>query len=106
MIIGITMQQPTGAGQPTPEENGTVEGDFTKDGAPPAQVYVGGSMTGLENQFQALHVQQPQPEEMSSGQTSYSNYNGESVSNANDNDAEESEEDPVKLFVGQVSLLL
>jgi hypothetical protein len=78
------------------------------DHPPPRQVYVsevvGGmappGMESLENQFQSLGLQQEQvmgPEHPGS-----TNENGEDLG-SEDIEGEEHEEDPVKLFVGQVS---
>ena len=70
---------------------------------PPQQVYVNtgmhpsNGMDGLENQFQALGMNGP-PEHL---------YDMEDdAGEPTDNDEEESEEDPVKLFVGQVRIFV
>ena len=129
MIVGITMQQATGVGPPPHMNEAEVQSDETGGekyediperaasmpthqpsiGAtlPPQQVYVnpsGGqvidpSIGGLETQFHALGIN---PEE-GGDQTSQSQQNGDSSGNASaENDGEETEDDPMKLFVGQV----
>lgn len=138
MIVGITMQQPTGVAT-TPhevpgdkEEGLPVENEgrlklppssvYPHDSAqenpemhamPPQQVFVSAAMpgippaagiSGLENQFQSLGFKQ----EDSIGTDQLTNSGPNSESNNLDNleepehEGEESEDEPVKLFVGQV----
>ena len=76
---------------------------------PPQQVYVSSvvpgmppaSITGLENQFQSLGFKQEDSSGHATDQLTNSGPNSE-ANNLEENDAEEPEEDPVKLFVGQV----
>lgn len=81
------------------------------DVIPPHQVYVGSSivppaMAELETQFQSLQVAgfKPQDESIGTDQltTSAQNSDSNNIDEA-ENEGEESEEEPVKLFVGQVS---
>lgn len=73
---------------------------------PPPQVYVSAGvpgvpptgMTGLESDFQALGFKQ----EDSSGTDQLTNSGPNSENNLEEMEGEDSEEDPVKLFVGQV----
>jgi len=71
---------------------------------PPQQVYVNANgmghpgMTGLETQFQSLGFAQ---EDGGYDPNGHSQQNGDSAT-GDDNDGEDTEDDPVKLFVGQV----
>jgi hypothetical protein len=88
----------------TPQIHQPMNGDLP----PPRQVYVsevvGGmappGMESLENQFQSLGLQQEQV--MEPEHPGNTNENGEDLG-SEDIEGEEHEEDPVKLFVGQVS---
>ena len=108
MIVGIpAMQIPldSHASHPSPESSGatptaTAPYDSTSQmhplGMPPQQVYLSGEMTdmgALAHQFQALGMPtQQQPPQA-----------GDSEIGDDNDGTTETEEDPVKLFVGQVS---
>ena len=133
MIVGISMQQASGVAHSPEVLNGDLneatgeevelEGNYGLENSqvtpqihqpmngglpPPRQVYVsevvGGmappGMESLENQFQSLGLQQEQVMPEHPGNT---NENGEDLG-SEDIEGEENEEDPVKLFVGQVSI--
>lgn len=80
---------------------------------PPQQVYVHGmdpnqvyapNVAGLETQFQSLEIQQPGDGGMMNGQHQDHDHNPEGEENGDDNDeGEEGDDDPLKLFIGQVS---
>jgi hypothetical protein len=133
MIVGISMQQASGAAHPpdglisglneATVEEAELGGNYEHENSqvppqihqpmngglpPPRQVYVSevvGGMThpgmkSLENQFQSLGLQQEQV--MGAEYPGNTNQNGEDLGSE---DIEgEHEEDPVKLFVGQVSI--
>jgi hypothetical protein len=134
MIIGINMQQSSGAVHPpdglngdlneATEEEAELEGNYghenqlvspqihqpmNGDLPPPRQVYVsevvGGmahpGMASLDNQFQSLGLQQEQV--MGAEHPGNTNENGDDLGSEGI-EGEENEEDPVKLFVGQVSI--
>ena len=140
MIVGITMQQPTGVAHEPQEVPGDtqeglpVEGDeqqklptttvethvYAHDAAamnphlhvmPPQQVFVSAGMPGmppaagivaLENQFQSLGFKQE--DSIGTDQLTNSGPNSESNNIEEiEHEGDESEEEPVKLFVGQVS---
>jgi hypothetical protein len=89
----------------TPQIHQPMNGDLP----PPRQVYVSEVVGGmappgiesLENQFQSLGLQQEQV--MEPEHPGNTNENGEDLG-SEDIEGEEHEEDPVKLFVGQVSI--
>lgn len=122
MIVGITMQQPSSeVHQPPHEANGMhneeVEEKHVSElpyeseihpnmngNMPPQQVYVHPGMghpgmTGLESQFQALGFRQ---EEASSTEPSSTQTNP-NADDEDDHEGDDGEDDPLKLFVGQVS---
>jgi hypothetical protein len=134
MIVGISMQQASGVAHSPEGLNGDLneatgkevelEGNYGLENSqvtpqihqpmngglpPPRQVYVsevvGGmappGMESLENQFQSLGLQQEQV--MAPEHPGNTNENGEDLG-SEDIEGEEHEEDPVKLFVGQVSI--
>jgi hypothetical protein len=126
MIIGITMQQASGAAPPPHLHNGHIregkdEEDVAQSYEAAKQMHVihGGTvgqpvyaeymqdpsvnMIALGGQY---HASQAQPEDHSSSQNSYAQYMGDVSDNVNDNDGEDGEDDPVKLFVGQVRVLV
>jgi hypothetical protein len=134
MSVGISMQQASGVAH-SPEglngdlneatgEEDELEGNYGLENSqdtpqihqpmngglpPPRQVYVsevvGGmappGMESLDNQFQSLGLQQEQAMPEHPGNT---NENGEDLG-SEDIEGEEHEEDPVKLFIGQVSTI-
>jgi hypothetical protein len=134
MIVGISMQQASGVAHPPDGLNGDLNeatgeeaelgGNYGHENsqvppqihqpmngglAPPRQVYVsevvGGmappGMESLDNQFQSLGLQQEQV--MGPEYPGNTNENGQDLG-SEDIEGEEHEEDPVKLFVGQVSI--
>ena len=126
------MQQPTGVGAPQKDPSQEADELHAAEnyaapvaaqipqlvapqratGNPPQQrIYVNGalqmmgpegSMGGLENQFQAMGFKQD--ESIGTDQLTMSGGNSEThVVDDTENEGDEPEEDPVKLFVGQVS---
>jgi hypothetical protein len=134
MIVGISMQQASGVAHPPEGLNGDLHEATREDAEleanyrlensqvppqihqpmngglpPPRQVYVSEVVDGmappgmdsLENQFQSLGLQQEQVMAPEHPGNTYEN--GEDLG-SEDIEGEEHEEDPVKLFVGQVSI--
>lgn len=117
------MQKPTpqtsnGEHQPHEEDPATDSDNFVHDsssqvppqihhgnmnGMPPQQVYVSGvdpNVAGLETQFQSLGMQHPS-EGMMNGHHHHAD--GDFEQGEGNEDGEEGDDDPLKLFVGQVS---
>ena len=87
--------------------------DAMNGAMPPQQVYVSSvvpgmppaSITGLENQFQSLGFKQEDSSGHGTDQLTNSGPNSES-NNLEETDGEDTDEEPVKLFVGQVRTLM
>jgi hypothetical protein len=99
MILGISMQTASQEANPPPGEPDDGKGNehYEYEGPPmqpPQQVYVG----GLEQQFQALGFRQ----EESSTEPSSTQTTNQNEADADEYHEEEGEDDPLKLFVGQV----